>query len=91
MYICIILIHTCAIILGVLLVSNLDANLGFHKFCFPCKGFSTMMLDVLVSKIGEKCPMFFLSRYLFSIDKRTKLCGGAGRHTELHTNVYLTL
>jgi len=49
------------------------------------------MLDLLVSKMGEKCSLFFLSRYLFSVDKRTKLCGGAGRQTELHRNVDLTL
>lgn len=58
MYICIIVIRICAIILGVMLVPNLDANWRFHKFCFPCKRFSTMLLDVLVSKMEtEMLPL----------------------------------
>lgn len=91
MYICITLIHICAVIRGVLLVSVLEANWSFHIFSFPCEVFRTMMLDLLVSKTGEKCSHFIISRHLFSIDNRTKLCSRAGRHTELHTNTCLTL
>lgn len=59
MYICIILIRICAIILGVMFVSNLDANWSFHKFCFHWKGFSMMMLDLLASKMERKMlPLF---------------------------------
>lgn len=44
---------------------------------------STVMLNSL-SKMQEKCSLFLLSRYLFSIDKRTKL---TAKHTDIHANV----